>query len=86
MPILEYIQALLFSSHVPINREAWINRRAETAWVPDENAAGDGEQRVFYFTRSIAGDHRLLVEGALGAEKMVKQLFTADRWHWTPED
>lgn len=42
--------------------------------------------RIFRFTRAVANDQRLRYEGAMAADKMARELFTADGWDWTPED
>lgn len=42
--------------------------------------------RVFLFTRSVASDQRLRHEGAMAAERIARDLFTADDWNWTPEE
>lgn len=42
--------------------------------------------RVFLFTRSVASDQRLRHEGAMAADRMARELFTADDWDWTPEE
>ncbi|KAL1903408.1 hypothetical protein Sste5346_000034 [Sporothrix stenoceras] len=42
--------------------------------------------QVFRFTRSVAGDQRLRFEGSMAADRMARQLFTARRWNWTPEN
>lgn len=42
--------------------------------------------QVFRFTRSVAGDQRLRYEGSIAADRMARQLFTARRWNWTPEN
>lgn len=57
----------------------------------DNGGAGDNESqqgrgRVFRFTRSVASDQRLRYEGAMAADRMARELFTADAWDWTPED
>lgn len=47
----------------------------------------DGNQvKVFTFARSLATDQRLRFEGSMGADRLVRGLFTADEWDWTPED
>ncbi|EFX04131.1 hypothetical protein CMQ_1059 [Grosmannia clavigera kw1407] len=43
-------------------------------------------RRVFRFTRAVAGDQRLRLEGNIAADRMARTLFTARRWNWTPED
>lgn len=45
-----------------------------------------GKGKVFRFTRSVASDQRLRYEGAMAADRMARELFTADGWDWTPED
>lgn len=45
-----------------------------------------GKGRVFRFTRAVASDQRLRYEGAMAADRMARELFTADAWDWTPED
>ncbi|KAF3766072.1 hypothetical protein M406DRAFT_290418 [Cryphonectria parasitica EP155] len=47
---------------------------------------GTNGGRVFYFTRSVASDQRLRFEGAMAADRLARELFTADAWDWTPED
>lgn len=41
---------------------------------------------IFRFTRAVATDQRLRYEGAMAADRMARELFTADGWDWTPED
>lgn len=59
---------------------------------PDDGAGDYKSQqhrvkgRVFRFTRSVASDQRLRYEGAMAADRMARELFTADAWDWTPED
>ncbi|CAK7263874.1 hypothetical protein SEPCBS57363_000778 [Sporothrix epigloea] len=48
-------------------------------------AADPHAPSVFRFTRSLAGDPRLRMEGSMAADRMARQLFTARRWNWTPE-
>ncbi|EPE03796.1 hydroxyproline-rich glycoprotein [Ophiostoma piceae UAMH 11346] len=49
--------------------------------------ATDGKYtpKEFRFTRAVAGDPRLRLEGGMAASAMARQLFTARRWNWTPE-
>lgn len=56
--------------------------------VPSGNDEGQRPKkgRVFSFTRSVASDQRLRHEGAMAADRMSKELFTADDWDWTPEE
>ncbi|KAJ9133542.1 Hydroxyproline-rich glycoprotein [Pleurostoma richardsiae] len=87
LPILEYIQAMLSSNSISIARSAWKNNRAETSWIPVEDGDyRDAKEKVFRFTRSLSGDQRLRYEGAMAADRMARQLFTASSWDWTPED
>jgi hypothetical protein len=86
-PIMAYIQTMLSSNVVALQRVAWKKSRDVTSWVPSE--IEDEEKRkekVFRFTRSLAGDQRLRYEGAMAADRMARALFTAERWDWTPED
>lgn len=59
------------------------------------NGSGGGEaqqqqqqqgRRVFRFTRAVSSDQRLRYEGALAADRLARELFTAAGWDWTPED
>ena len=89
-PIVAYVQTMLSSNVVAPQRTAWKKARDTTTWLPSE-AADDGgkkggEEKVFLFTRSLAGDQRLRYEGVMAADRMARALFTADRWEWTPED
>ncbi|KAJ2893588.1 hypothetical protein MKZ38_008437 [Zalerion maritima] len=93
MPILEYIQTMLSASAVAISSTAWKKERKTTAWSDEVNEfeddrhdGDDGKQKTFKFTRSVAGDQRLRYEGAMAAEKMARELFTAEDWDWTPDD
>jgi len=98
LPILEYIQAMLASSVVSVSRAGWKKDREGTSWVLEREGRGDKRKEgkrngkdaeagsVFYFTRGMATDHRLRFEGAMGADRLARALFTADRWDWTPED
>ncbi|KAM7217153.1 hypothetical protein V8F06_007444 [Rhypophila decipiens] len=53
---------------------------ASTTHVDEE------KRKKFAFTRSMAGDQRLRFEGSMGADRLVRGLFTADEWDWTPDD
>lgn len=57
------------------------------------NGGGEAQQqqqqqgrRVFRFTRAVSSDQRLRYEGALAADRLARELFTATGWDWTPED
>jgi hypothetical protein len=78
---------MLSSNSISIARSAWKNNRAETSWIPVEDGDyRDAKEKVFRFTRSLSGDQRLRYEGAMAADRMARQLFTASSWDWTPED
>lgn len=64
------------------------SRIAKKAFVvgDDESQTKKKMGRVFRFTRAIAGDQRLRYEGAMSADRLARELFTADAWDWTPED
>lgn len=96
LPILEYIQAMLASNVVSVSRAAWKRDRERTSWALERDERDDkkrkggkgdkGEElKVFSFTRSMATDQKLRIEGAMGADRLARALFTADRWDWTPE-
>ena len=82
LPILDYIQTMLSSNIVSISRRQWNESRSAVTWIPAE----DEQDRVFRFTRSVASDQRLRYEGAMAADRMARDLFTAKKWDWTPED
>ena len=88
LPIAEYIQTMLSSNVVAISRAAWKKDRASTSWIPtqEDQIGRDGGEGAFRFTRSTAGDQRLRYEGAMAADRLARQLFTARSWDWTPED
>ncbi len=87
LPILEYIQTMLSSNIVAIASPAWKTNRAATTWVSDSSKDDrEGDHNVFRFTRSSARDQRLRYEGAMAADSMAKQLFTAKEWNWTPDE
>jgi hypothetical protein len=82
--IVTYIRAMLATNVVSISPVDWTKRRAEVSWA----SAKDGkarEPKSFAFTRALANDQRLRYEGALYADQMARELFTADAWDWTPE-
>lgn len=66
------------------------NEQGKTAFVVTNNneqqQRPQTKGRVFRFTRAVATDQRLRFEGAMAADKMARDLFTADGWDWTPED
>lgn len=87
VPILDFIQVMLSSDVISISSARWRTSREATSWLPSENDDDKKkEEAVFRFTRSMTGDGRLRFEDALGADRMAKRLFTADRWDWTPEE
>lgn len=69
---------------------AEVNAPAKREFVVGNNEDGGpfkpSKGRIFRFTRAVATDQRLRYEGALAAEMMARDLFTADGWDWTPED
>lgn len=76
-----------------INTNTLINGKFQSIPSPLSFSAGEsvGEEgkrnkKKFSFTRSVAVDQRLRFEGSMGADKLVRGLFTADEWDWTPED
>jgi hypothetical protein len=79
IPALDYIQTML-TSNIGIDRRGWKNDRPSTSWSTVQSG------RPFRFTRSVANDQRLKIEGYLVAEKHAKALFTAGQWDWTPEE
>lgn len=87
IPIADFIQSLLSSKVTAVRRHMWMSDRRSESWLAaaeanDENNDG----RVFLFTRAISGDPRLRHEGAMGADRLARDLFTATGWDWTPED
>lgn len=54
----------------------------------DEGSRGQRlkKGKVFLFTRSVASDQRLRHDGAMAADRIARELFTADDWDWTPEE
>ncbi|KAI1339921.1 hypothetical protein F5Y15DRAFT_59136 [Xylariaceae sp. FL0016] len=91
LPILDFLQGLLSANSVPLSRQAWKNNRQAAAWMPTDGGEADGakgqdEDRVFRFTRALAGDARLRFENQMGAEKFARDVFTATSWDWSAED
>jgi len=87
LPIVEYIQTMLSSNIIAVTTSSWRKNRTAATWAPDdEKRHRDQDEQSFRFTRSLAGDQRLRYEGALAADRMAKQMFTATTWDWTPED
>lgn len=92
LPVLEYLQAMLSSNVVSISRQAWAKDREGVAWSlnVDDDESGEArtknKSRVFRFTRGLASDQRLRYEGAMAADRMARELFTADEWDWTAEE
>ncbi|KAJ1338468.1 dihydrolipoyllysine-residue acetyltransferase [Microdochium nivale] len=48
--------------------------------------AGHPHGKPFRFTRTMAGDQRLRLDGALGLDKLARQVFLASSWDWTADD
>ncbi|KAI0385637.1 hypothetical protein F5Y04DRAFT_246325 [Hypomontagnella monticulosa] len=87
LPILDFIQGLLSSNSIPLTRATWKSNRQAAAWMPpDGGDKKDVEVKPFLFTRSLAGDQRLRLENAMGADRLARDVFTASSWDWTAED
>lgn len=96
--MIEYVTGMLSAGSVQLSLAGWKKERRKTSWVrstaEDEqgkrdfvvNERAETKGRVFRFTRAVATDQRLRFEGAMAADKMARDLFTADVWDWTPED
>lgn len=86
-PILDYIRAMLSANVVAIPLAGWRTNRSDVSWVVS-TAGGrlaEPQERTFAFTRALASDQRLRLEGAMYADRMAKKLFTSEMWDWTPE-
>ncbi|KAK3899240.1 hypothetical protein C8A05DRAFT_18292 [Staphylotrichum tortipilum] len=102
LPVLDFVQAMLAAGAVAVSRQAWKADRRGASWLSSSSSSamgngggvggdtggtkGDGGKRVFKFTRGLATDQRLRYEGAMAADRMARELFTADEWDWTAED
>ncbi|KAK3297989.1 uncharacterized protein B0H64DRAFT_423867 [Chaetomium fimeti] len=93
LPAVEYVQAMLASGAVSIARQAWMRDRDGAAWLRSGGLdgggvghKGEGERKVFRFTRGLATDQRLRMEGAMAVDRSARALFTADEWDWSTED
>jgi hypothetical protein len=88
LPILDYIQTVLSSNAISIRKPDWKTNRDAVSWLPNGDDPDNSRSvpKVFRFTRSVASDQRLRYEGVLGADRMAKPLFAAEKWDWTPED
>lgn len=96
--MIEYVTGMLGAGSVQLPLAGWKKERSKTSWVRSAAEDDGGKRdfvvnqrqetkgRVFRFTRAVATDQRLRFEGAMAAEKMSRELFTADGWDWTPED
>jgi hypothetical protein len=86
-PVLDYIRAMVSASVVSVPYKEWKDRRSDVSWVVAQTPReGEGEgESTFKFTRALANDQRLRLEGAMFADKMAKKLFTSESWDWTPE-
>ncbi|KAM7184646.1 hypothetical protein V8F20_012129 [Naviculisporaceae sp. PSN 640] len=76
-----------------INSSTFVNGKFQPIPSPlsfsNSNGRDVGQEekkKKFSFTRSVASDQRLRFEGSMGADRLVRGLFTADEWDWTPED
>lgn len=96
--MIEYVTGLLGAGSVQLHLAGWKKERRKTSWVGSAaenemsnrdflvNGRAETQGRVFRFTRAVATDQRLRFEGAIAADKMARELFTAEGWDWTPED
>jgi hypothetical protein len=88
-PIIDHVRAMLSANVVALSLQGWKKDRTGTSWAGEaasrDTESKDSTPRTFAFTRAIANDQRLRYEGAMYADKIAKQLFTADAWDWTPE-
>lgn len=88
-PILSYIRAMLSSNAVAIPLASWRANRRDVSWVVSTAggrlAGAQEDVNTFSFTRALANDQRLRLEGAMYADRLAKDLFTAEAWDWTPE-
>lgn len=85
-PVFEYIRAMVGTSIVSIPLKEWKNNRSDVSWVVTQAARESAEEdTAFKFTRALATDQRLRLEGAMFADKMARKLFTSGSWDWTPE-
>lgn len=80
--ILEFVEARLGGGGVGINWVEWAKDRVEASWER-RHGAEDGEERVLKYTSSMTSDQRLRYGGAFAAEKLAREVFTADEWDWT---
>ncbi|KXJ96631.1 hypothetical protein Micbo1qcDRAFT_199422 [Microdochium bolleyi] len=48
--------------------------------------SGHPHGKPFRFTRTMAGDQRFRLDGALGLDKLARQVFLASSWDWTADD
>lgn len=93
MPIVDYIRTMTSSAVVALSLPAWEADREATSWISPEEGDGNGrwreddktEKRVFHFTRSLAADARFHFQHAMGADRMARNLFTAEEWNWMEE-
>ncbi|KAK4205800.1 hypothetical protein QBC40DRAFT_302680 [Triangularia verruculosa] len=83
--ILEFIEARLGGGGIGLNHVKWAEDRTENSWLKGE-VEEEGEKRVFKYTSSVSSDARLRYGGAFAAEKLAREVFTADEWDWTAEE
>ncbi|KAK0670926.1 hypothetical protein QBC41DRAFT_65162 [Cercophora samala] len=83
--ILEFVEARLGGGGVGINRAEWAKDRGEASWE-GKRGLEDGKNRVLRYTSSVSSDPRLRYGGAFAAEKLAREVFTADEWDWTAEE
>ncbi|KAK4173267.1 hypothetical protein QBC36DRAFT_245815 [Triangularia setosa] len=82
--ILEFIEARLVTG-VGVSRRDWEKDRSEATWE-GKHGVEDGERKAFKYTGSVSSDARLRYGDAFAAEKLTREVFTADEWDWTAQD
>ncbi|KAK4228990.1 hypothetical protein QBC38DRAFT_133607 [Podospora fimiseda] len=75
-PILRFMEARLLSSAVAISRNDWATNRQSASWSSIKTEKG--------LECLWRRDQRLEYDGIMGAGSMTRDLFTADKWDWTP--
>lgn len=79
LPALDFITGML-TSNIGIDRKCWKTDRPTACW--EDNGAG----QPFKFTKGIAGDQRLKVDGLIVGNRHAKAFFTASSWDWSPDE
>ncbi|KAK1761042.1 hypothetical protein QBC47DRAFT_368923 [Echria macrotheca] len=78
--ILDCMGFALASKSIPIDWDGWKTDRASASWF-----SSDAGHKVytFRFDLHLTMDH--FVNGLHGSEQLMKSMFTANEWDWTPE-